>query len=261
MATLKIDFNCMCLFVTDETTGDLHVLMPNTSGHSVGHQHVVRMVFRDSNGETIKRPMERWALNISSAAPPQEGEPTAAKSVLDEALIVNLTEVTGKRIDPDLVTGAASDRVISRVTIRGGHVDAVKAQSKHRWLLKEHEYFMAHQVTVRMESVPEVLHWTPLGDPGSDIPLPTLADIKPEGDDNGVTVYALKVYHVLPQDLPPAASPKLNEEAIRDHFEAFYDLLGVEPDADLLPRRAINLLNGGAPPAGMEYCKLAQVSR
>lgn len=262
MATLKIDFNCMCLFVTSRDSGSVHVLMPNTSGHGAAHQHVVRLVYRDPTGILQLAPMEGWALTFGVEAPPAEEELDLAESVRREALIVNLSDLTGRRVDPDLVTGEVPDRVISRVSIHGGQIDSVRAITRHKWTLRGRRYFMAHQVTFRIENVPDALNWSPLGTPPTDIPLDKLDKVMPEptDPDTEAETYALKVYHVTPKGLPPRMAPNLSEAETRHHFAAFYPLFGIaRVDDGLLPSRGPAAI-GAAPPVGMEYCKTGQGS-
>jgi hypothetical protein len=263
MATLKIDFNCMCLFVTSRDSESVHVLMPNTSGHGADHQHVVRLVYRDPTGKLQLAPMEGWALDLGTPVRSARRALDPAESVRREALLVNLTGVTGQAVDPQLVTGAVPDKVVSRVSIHRGQLESVKAQTRHKWTLRGRRYFMAHQATFRIENVRDRLAWTPLGPPrDDDVPLDVLGKVMPEAEDpdTGVRTYELKVYHVTPKGLPPRMSPNLSEAETRHHFAAFYPLLGItRVDDGLLPTRGPAGI-GAAPPVGMEFCKTAQGS-
>lgn len=262
MATLKIDFNCMCLFVTSREDGAVHVLMPSTAGHGPDHQHCARLVYRDRAGRLQLAPMKGWALSLGMQMPSRGDELDPAEAVRREALIVNLSDVTGSRVPPELVTGENPDGVISRVTIHRGQVPSVEALTRHKWTLRGRRYFMAHQVTFRIENVPNVLDWTPLGTPDADIPLERLDDVMPEPQepDTDAETFALKVYHVTCKGLPPRMAPNLTEEETRHHFAAFYPLLGIRHvDDGLLPVRGPAGV-GTAAPSGMEYCKTAQAS-
>lgn len=260
MATLKIDFNCMCLFVTSQEDGAVHVLMPSTSGHGPDHQHLARLVYRDRAGTLQLAPMEGWALSLGMEMHSRGEEPDPAEAVRREALIVNLSDITGSRVPRELVTGENPDGVISRVTIHSGQLPSVGVSAKHKWTLRGRRYFMAHQVRFRIEDVPNVLDWTRLGTHAADIPLERLDAVMPEGEDpdTHAETFALKVYHVTQKGLPPQMSPNLTAEETRHHFAAFYPLLGItHVDDGLLPERGPAGV-GAAPPAGMEYCKTAK---
>ncbi|HEX8318000.1 hypothetical protein [Longimicrobium sp.] len=262
MPTLKIDFNCMCLFVTSRNDGAVHVLMPSTAGHGPDHQHLARLVYRDRDGRLQLAPLEGWALSLGKPMPSTDDALTPAEAVRRQALIVNLSDLTDSLVLPELVTGENPDGVISRVTIHSGQLPSVGADTAHKWTLRGRRYFMAHRVTFHIENVPDVLDWTPLGthpDDDADVPLERLGHVMPEPgtDDN---TFALKVYYVTEKGLPPQMNPNLTAEETRHHFAAFYPLLGIRHvDDGLLPERGPADV-GTAPPTGMEYCKTAKAS-
>ena len=262
MATLKIDFHCMCLFVTSREDEAVHVLMPTTAGHGPDHQHLARLVYRDRDGRLQRAPMEGWALSLGKQMPRGGDELDPAEAVRREALIVNLSDITGSRVPRELVTGENPDGVVSRVTIHGGQMPAVEALTRHQWTLRGRRYFMAHRVTFRIENVHDVLDWARLGTHAAPVPLERLGGVMPEptDPDRPAEVFTLKVYHVTEKGLPPQMAPNLTEKETRHHFAAFYPLLGItDVDDGLLPVRGPAGV-GTAPPTGMEYCKTAKAS-
>lgn len=268
MATLDIDFNCMCLFVTGDDPDLVHVLLPNTAGHQ---QHVVRMVFQDPGDNTVTdRDMTGWALELQGAGPARQRQSgrSPVQRLREDSRIVDLTEVTGNEVDPGLVAGEdPGGKVVSRITIRGGELERVRAQDpvedENLWVVQGREHVMAHQTTWRIRNVPDQLKWTRFGEGAAAIPLEFLKEVRPEeGNGNGDAHYRLRVYHVLDTDLPDSADEKeaiLLGENVMHHFRAYYPLVNVpHPRADLVPSRPADRGQGGEPPAGVHYCKNAQ---
>jgi hypothetical protein len=262
MPTLKIDFNCMCLYVTNGEPSVVHVLMPSTSGHGNHHQHVVRMVYRDRGGQIEFKEMEGWALSVRRGASGPGEEPASAVELRKQKPVVNLTDFTGRQVDQELVTGSGGGKIVSRVTVRGGAIEEVACQEQ-RWELGSHQGVMADQVTWRVDDVPMELDWTSLGAEG-EVPLASLADVMPE-DEEG-EVYHVYVYHVLEQDLPTDLPPSREEttlfaDDIMTHFPMYYPLLnGVRMTAELKPKLIDENPDDddGGEPSGVYLCKSAQ---
>ena len=71
MATLQIEFNCLCLFVCDTTSNVVHVLMPDTRNHNhAGHDTEARSDSAAATGES--------QAGVRSAGESEAGEPSAA---------------------------------------------------------------------------------------------------------------------------------------------------------------------------------------
>jgi hypothetical protein len=261
MATLELQFNCMCLFVPEPDKKLVHVLMPSTNGHA-GHpeheQHVVRMLHKsfksNENEKTKGRALEGWALTLG----PEDASADTNlvhNGTTPGGVLPDLSEITEavlgmrKTISPDLLTAVPGDGVGARITLRSGGVTRMASEAV--WEIGGKEVALAHQVTWRMSDVDHVLNWTGLnGKPDTDPkPLDTLKSLEPE-DDLG---YKLRIFHVTDAALPPKGGI-LEPAVMREHFRAFYPLLGVEvQDGRLLPSiksKLINQVNCGAVQAG-----------
>ncbi|HEU0012658.1 MAG TPA: hypothetical protein VFQ45_03205 [Longimicrobium sp.] len=262
MAKLKIDFNCMCLFVTNGEPGKVRVLMPATAcPHHPELRHTVRLMYRDRNDEVQYKDMEGWSLELRRGLGARGAAPPSATAIEGTKEIVNLTSLTGGRVDSKLLTGSGEGKIASRVSIEGATVEDVACQD-HRWRLGAHDGFMAHQVTWCVDDVE--MYWKPLGAKRKK-PLAFLEDVKPETQDGDV--YRVYVYHVLEQDLPadlppPPGEETLVEDDIASHFPMYYPLLtGLRVDGGFVPERVDEngtKMDGGSGPSGTFQCKLAQ---
>jgi hypothetical protein len=261
MATLQIEFNCLCLFVRDETEKILHVLMPATGHHHAGHpsgsarphpahgieEHLARLVLGDSP-DAPQVPLEGWSLELGPAAG------AAQLHTLDppvgDAQVVDLTRLTsngqnapGRKVARALTTGS-HQKIASRFTLRAGQVTDVEAQAE--WLFKGEPLEMAHRVVWEIDDVPDELPWTPIA--GKAPPLARLSDL---GDPSPLPVsgksgYRIRVFHTTADGLPPNDDPgALNKEEVRHHFGMFYDVLGLpDPDEELLPELSPDVEEG-----------------
>lgn len=250
MATLQIEFNCLCLFVRDETNHIVHVLMPSTHPP---HKHVVMLYHHTAfpGGH----PMEglEWVLGTGGTADLLSLAPTA------DGVIVDLTKVTedaagqnGKKVADALVSTAHTD-VLTRVTLRAGSV--VARNSEATWRLKGVEVAMAHQVIWEIDGVLDTLTWNPLNNP-DPAPLATLSELgAPERLPGGKQGYPLRVFHTMPGNLPPNEIGVLNEAQVRQHFQHFYDVLHHQPDPDQLPSVV------AAPAIGTFNCGTGQAAK
>jgi hypothetical protein len=253
MPTLIVDFHCMCLWVPDPQNGLAHVLMPamygprhahhgkgkhgsagqDGTGHPSGahgsagggaarvaEKHVVRMRHRSFNEPQGLRPMEGWALVLDGGAP---ANLELSSSPLSEAVLPDLTTIANKAVSGSLVSGRNPDGVISRVTFRGGaatmhHPDPVQ------WDLGGlTNRILANRVTWVIPNVKEELHWDRL-DATGDPPLASLGQIEAEARD----LYRISIHHETERTLPGGGG-LLSVEDMREHFAAYYGLLGVDP--------------------------------
>lgn len=272
MATLKIDLNCMCLFVTNGEPNPVHVLLPATCGCDPKLNHVVRLLYTDPQGKVEKKEMEGWALTLRRGAAAPGDVPSSAEAIREKREVVNLTDLTGSRVAPEVMTGAGEGKVVSRVSIHGGVIEEVATQPD-RWILGTHDGGMAHQITWRVDNVE--MEWTSIGAPGKP-PLESLAEVKQEDEDG--EVYQLYLYHVLKQDVPkdlppPDGEETLDEVDIQAHFPMYYPLLaaGRQVPSGFVPKLFVgddgddgdddgdgDDTDGGIPPSGMHACKFAQ---
>ncbi|HEX6373093.1 MAG TPA: hypothetical protein VF006_29490 [Longimicrobium sp.] len=248
MATLQLEFNCLCLFVRDEKNDVVHVLMPSTN-HPGMEPHVVRMFHSSFTAHPKGRSMEglEWVLG------PEKGSADfLSLRKNDDGEIVDVTRASGdssghngKKADKKLVT-SAHHHVLTRVTLRGGRV--FDRFAKADWELKGNIVRMAHQVVWEIDDVPDTLTWHPLNKP-DDIPLTSLKELGPEeplpapdGTPSPKMGHRLRIFHTTKEGLPPNdENGALDEVAVRKHFRHFYDLIGhpVGDDDDALPKKPV----------------------
>lgn len=229
MATLQIEFNCLCLFAADEANQVMHVLMPATNGHEHHGmpKHLVRLIpGKDAAAPQI--PIEGWivelgpetgeaALDVEVPAPPpatpggpsENGSSDRVKIVDLEKLTRDETHPSGRKIRRELVEGLHPS-VATRFTLRSGRV--IDADADAVWKFGEEEVRMAHRVVWEMKDV----DWTPPA--GMQVPK---AEVWPDGD----ALYYFRVFHTVPTDLPPRKTPETLPEDVALHFGIFYDLL------------------------------------
>lgn len=260
MATLELEFNCMCLFVTDPEDGTVHVLMPPTAHDHADHgnaglpatlprglkRHVVRLLHRSFAADQ-GRSLEGWALELhGSPAPPDTTLLRPAGGQNPE--VVDLSGITNRRVSRDhLEREAYPNRVSALLTLRGGTATKLDDEDT-KWVMDGRTIVMAHQVVWRLENVSEQLRWVDLG-ANHGPPLRSLSELEAEADGS----YRLEVYHVTEKALPPTGLGYLNAAEVRKHFGAFYPLLGFKPGARHLPR-----LKPGGKEGGKYNCKTAQ---
>lgn len=272
MATLELEFNCLCLFVPDPNDEVVHVLMPGTDGHPDDHddghaehgKHVVRMLHRSFKGdEKLRgRPLEGWALTLGPETPspsavrtlgpkvPSAGRTPPSKTAPASRTLVShgdrdsegelpdLSDITGRTVDPALLGLNPGSRVAARITLRTGRATRLAYEST--WRIENdathitRDIRIAHQVTWRMEHVDPTLIWSRLSgrSNGDYAPLESLNALEPEDD----LSYRLRIFHVTEDALPPRGGI-LKPAEMRQHYRAFYSLLGENHPADgLLPR-------------------------
>lgn len=244
MASLELQFNCLCLFVTDPDEEVVHVLMPATSGHAghAHHEHVVRIIHKSFPGDQnqVGRGMEGWALTLGPDEASAERDLVPPPGAFQGGELPDLTEITkegpddpGKTVDRALVGLNPGNKVAARITLRSGRVARILSEA--RWRIGTRDYALAHHVTWRMSDVGEKLDWARLDvEPGADLPeepLANLNELTPEAD----LGYKLEIFHVTRDALPPKGGI-LAPAVMREHFRAFYPLIGEgAPGPNLLP--------------------------
>lgn len=259
MATLILDFHCMCLFVPDPETGSVHVVMPPMHGghpheHETGapdpDKHVVRML-HPSFGQRKGRPMEGWALILDDGS----GPAALDLSIPSEPEIPDLSELSGRSVAPSLVYGLKPQGVVSRVTLRAGRLDDTDSEG-FEWTLGGIENrVLANRVTWRIPNVPDQLTWVRIGAAGPP-PIVSLRELTPVEADT----YRIAIHHETESTLPHEDGTGLDPAVARRHFAAFYAALGMTPPQEGTPEgdKLLPRLEGGGSASVM--CRSAQAS-
>jgi hypothetical protein len=242
MATLIVDFHCMCLFVPDAANNAMHVLMPSMQGHD---PHVVRMRHRSFAGQPDGRPMEGWSLDVAGAGATDLDLNTASTSAPE---IPDLTTISGKTVDQASVSSMTPAGVVSRVTFRAGRAGE-RDTDQFLWRLGGiSNRILANTASWVIPGVPDELKWDSLG---ATVPKPILrlSELSPEADD----LFRISIHHETPGTLPGRNGALLTASQLRHHFAVFYGLLGMTPlpspsiaqDRPLLPIRQTGGGGGG----------------
>jgi hypothetical protein len=241
MATLHLEFNCLCLFVRDEKNKIVYVLMPTT--HRGADRHVVRLYHPALPAPPEGKSMEglEWVLGpaTGSAELPSLG-PTNDGTIVDVTVASEQPKgQNGKKAHKDLAS-TAHDDVLTRVTLRAGRV--IGRASEAEWVLNGEKIDMAHRVVWEIDDVPDTLIWKELQKPDK-FPLTSLADLGPEQPlPGGKMGHHLRIFHTTEDGLPPNDVGVLDEAAIQRHFRHFYDLLKHTPTNAQLPHTPPTLI-------------------
>jgi len=247
MAILRLEFHCLCLFVRDEANDRVYVLMPKT--HSP-HEHVVMMYNPSFPGGKRIHGLE-WVI-----AGAQRAVVDTLNNTGQDSEIVDLTEVTdrgkgGRKAKSELVS-TKHRKVRSRIKLYSGSVRARKHQAT--WRFRERNINMAYKVVWEVSGVADVQIWNSLDDPDL-IPFHSLSDLKEDTAAGtapaGEKVYTFRIYHTLPEFLPPNDDGDLSGDAVREHFKHFYDTVDHNPKPDELPSLP--------PPVATVNCGAAQI--
>jgi hypothetical protein len=240
MATLQLEFNCLCLFVRDEVNNVVHVLMPRTD-HPGMDRHVVRVYHPKFPDPPVGKSMEglEWILGPTTGS-----AECSTLATNDDGEVVDVTVTSGdasghngKKAHKDLVTQAHA-HVLTRVTLRAGRV--LDRDARAKWKLKGREVYMAHRVVWEIDDVPDTLTWKQLNNP-NPIPFASLAELGAEQDLPSPVGppkkgHRLRIFHTTEDGLPPNdGDGVLDECAVRQHFRHYYGLLLHHPTPDQLP--------------------------
>ena len=270
MATLEIDFNCMCLIVPDPKepgadTGTVHVLMPCTHHGDAANLHVAQMDYRDAQGNERVVRLEGWGLELGDPQNPTAQVELRLPDGSQETHIVDITERTrsaqhpnGRHV-PRTMLARKHPNVVARISLHGGVIKTTYSEWPE-WVLGGSKVTMASKLVWRMEVDNGQMAWTSFNGTGQP-PLGSLGQVKPEDSDQ---VYKLHVHHVATKAIDDQTGlPRphaLDADDIRNHFGMFYKLLGEDPRHDLLPAlhpEDVAIINhpgfGGTPGWG---CKL-----
>jgi hypothetical protein len=245
MATLLIEFNCMCVLVPDPLPGTegklgiVHVLMPSTEhplsacNHGGPERHVVRMLHPSFAAQHPRGlSMDGWALELGprdAAVADTTLEP--AQRVPEEARVVDLSGLTGQQIPRRLVERGDTAEVNARISLRSGRLAAI--QSEATWDFNNTHVDMAFRFVWEMEVDPEEpLRWESM-DATARPPITKFSDLGPHPN------YQIAIYHVPDHALPPDPDDegRLQPSQVKDHFRALYVLFGISnPSEELLPQ-------------------------
>jgi len=263
MATLELQFNCLCLFVPVPDQKVVHVLMPATNDHAghAGHaKHVVRVLHKSfpEKENVLGRGMEGWALTLGTrdaktntfAAPDANTDLSPPAGAINSGVLPDLTSLTSaaNTVAPGLRGDSPGNLVAARITLRSGKVTRIDSEAT--WEIKRTEFPLAHRVTWEMPGDDVMVEWRGLNNTTpATRPFDTLDTLEPE-DDLG---YKLRVFHVTEDALPPKGGT-LKPSVMREHYRAFFPLIGINaPGDELLPRiseKHIDQVNCGAGQAG-----------
>lgn len=236
--TLRISFAGLCLFVPEPVaggTGRMHVLLPGMFGHHHGPEdrHVPVVVYDAGSlvqgGPVLGVPALARLTGYTLAL--GEGD-TAGLSLCSQ--IVDLAEITGRSVDPDLLEADTRNKLVSRVTLGAGAITRVAPGAC--WEMRPGEFRpIANKVEWEIPDFPGdslTLTAHPLGGGGVPRVLGTLYPRDGRLD--------LEVLHETPQDLPPDPAPMDHARMPMPgdppkHFAAFYALFG-GPVPMVMPR-------------------------
>jgi len=279
MTALEIEFHCLCFFVPDPEKGTVHVLMPRThapedhdghgaagqardevgggdggdagdgesggdggDGESGGHLHVVRM-FHESFDEVAEgRAMEGFTLVLGPESGAADTSLRPERPRAEE--IVDLAHATGMTLGRELIEDFGHPGVVSRVILRSGYIREMDSDTT--WTLRRRDIDMAYKVVWRIDGITEEqVRWVPESVGERRPPFARLAEL---GDRR---VQRLRIAHMTPDAMPPGRRGTLSDDAVREHFRAFYALYGItNPSDDQLPTAPERVDNVNCPTAG-----------
>jgi hypothetical protein len=259
MASLEINFQCMCLFVPvprapRSRRGTVHVLMPTTCCRAGGadiEEHVVKLIHDDTAdpkgvslaGHKLELGAEPGSANLSL-------KPRVRTQEKRQPEIVNLTRLTRLRVPQALLSDGAG-KVNARVVLRGGYLKKLAAEKV--WQFGTRDVFMAHRMTWRIDGISkDQVNWT--GPDGKTVAGPVdILGLTPVGGaaerEDKDRVIRFGIYHQPDRVLEVPRSPKLDPREVTEHFRAFYAMFGVR-NADAFPLPRIE----DAPPGMLVDC-------
>jgi hypothetical protein len=241
MSKLVIQFRCLCFFVADEATGQMHVVAPATCGCENGgvEKHSAFLVFpKDggklnaagnfkADGEPGKAdyvPMEGWAMTL--------GNGTSTVFALPSSTI-DLDTVVGKGVNPALVRGPRDKRITSRITLQGGQPTGTMTPGI--WSFQGAEIPLARDVTWTIDGFPD----GPLSVRRSRFAVGQQPN--PAGDEEVVLLkpnkrneFRLDFHHSREGDFGrPLVT--LDPDSAAQHFAAYYTLYDNPPAVQPIP--------------------------
>lgn len=231
---LMIKFRCLCFFVSDPATGQMHVVTPASCGNANGgvDKHEAFLVFPKAGGQlnaagNFKGPgekgmvdfvkMENFAITL-----PGNGTP----AVLDDLRpsTVDLNAVTGDTVPPALVRGARDKRITSRITLPSGRM--VSTTSPGIWnFAGQQKIPLSRDVFWTIDGLPddEPLVVRRSSFAVGEVPDPQGGQVVAEIPANSRGEFRLEFHHALKGDFGrPLVT--LDPQASARHFGCYYNL-------------------------------------
>lgn len=234
--TLRISVSGLCLFVPQPmgSGGRMHVLMPVVLGDPYGPEdrHVPAVVYDAGTlvrgGPFLDVPV---VASLTDCMLPLGGGDTALPALSPP--IVDLTELTGRSVDPNCLGADTRRKLLARVTLHAG--GAVRAAAGACWEMRPGEIRpVAHQVEWEIPNVPGDSLALVAGSLRGGGMARDLGTLYPSGG-----LLSIGIMNGTPQEMPPEPErrplPAPGERA--RHFGAFYGLL-CETTTDVIPRYA-----------------------
>lgn len=234
MASLEINFRCMCLFVPEpgalqSRLGTVHVLMPITAsccdGKGTGvEEHVVKLVHDyGSNPKGVS--LAGWTLELGNEPGTAEVSLKPRVEPQEEEFkpeIVDLSRFTNREVPRELLSGG--DAVNARVVLRRGYVHSLAAEA--HWQIGEEILFMAHRVTWRIDGISaNEVRWTG-PDGATDVPVDILALPSEDGQENDAVI-RFGIHHQPERVIEQPDEPILDPDEVTAHFRAFHGMFGL----------------------------------
>lgn len=237
MAKLIIKFRCLCFFVRDEATGQMHVVTPGTCGHVEKHESF--LVFPKEGGDlnssgNFKSKNQPGKLHFVqmdgwSAVMPETDKP--ARLGLARG-VVSLNHVAGRPVLPEVVSGPRPDRITSRLTLPSGRMSDPLIPGT--WKFVGETIGLARDV-----------FWTVDGLPDAPLVLSrSKFEVGKEPDDNAEEIatiqpnqdgeFRLQFHNTLPGQFGRPLEDRDPDEAAQ-HYAAYYRMYGDIPASPLVP--------------------------
>jgi hypothetical protein len=215
---LRLTFSGLCMFVPAKDGKTMHVLMPVT-GSSTGHpQHLSRLYHHPAfatgtgNPSTPKKPA---AIDIEGRAIQFKHQGTLTTALPDS--IVKISDICGRKVDPELLEGAPHGPVAARISMTSGQLG--KPNDGLIWDIDGTSHELASLVT-----------WTIRGIPGNTLTVSVGGvDHTFHAISNAIDLNLFNVpSHEVPDEVPLKAKPIIcpPKGHMAHHFMAFYDILG-----------------------------------
>jgi len=237
---LKIRFRCLCFFVRDEATGQMHVVTPATCGCDGGVvKHAAFLAFpreggrlnaagnfraENEPGKADFVPMEGFSIVL-----PGNGAPAA----LDlPPSTVDLNGLAGDVVNPALVRGPRDKRITSRITLPSGGITSTVTPG--RWEFNGSKKLgLARDVVWTVDGLPDkplVIRRSAFAVGQEPGPEEDVVEIKA----NSKGEFRLDFHHGMEGDFGRELNT-VDPNSASEHFVAFYDLYD-QPAARPLPR-------------------------
>jgi hypothetical protein len=226
---LKIRFRCLCFFVRDEKTGQMHVVTPATCGCEGGVvKHAAFLAFPKEGGRLNDAglfkekgepgkadfvPMDGFSMVL-----PGNGTP----AVLDlRPSTVDLNGLAKDAVNPALARGPRDPRITSRITLPSGKMSSTVTPGDWDFNGKK-KLGLARDVVWTIDGLPDeplVIRRSAFAVGEEPGPEEEVVEIKP----NSKGEFRLEFHHAMEGDFGRDVKTVDPNEASR-HFVAFYGL-------------------------------------